>query len=114
MIRFLRHLLAHIPGRIVVFWGGGSIHTSKIVQRFLDEHRGRLTAHFFPAKAPDVNPQEQVWHQLKYVELRNPCPTTPAQLIAETRAGMERIRHQPELFPTFFEHARLSLTPRGR
>lgn len=114
VIRFLRHLLAHIRGRIVVFWDGGSIHTSKIVQRFLDEHRGRLTTHFFPAYAPDVNPQEQVWHQLKYVELRNLCPTTPAQLIAETRAGMERIRHQPELFPTFFEHAGLSLSPSAR
>jgi transposase len=98
----------------VVFWDGGSIHTSKIVQRFLDEHRGRLTTHFFPAYAPDVNPQEQVWHQLKYVELRNLCPTNAAELIAETRAGMERIRHQPELFPAFFEHAGLSLSSSGR
>ncbi len=114
VIRCLRHLLAHIPGRIVVFWDGGSIHTSKIVPRFLDEHRGRLTTHFFPAYAPDVNPQEQGWHQLKYVELRNLCPTPPAQLNAETRAGMERIRHQPERFPTFFEHAGLSLSPSGR
>jgi hypothetical protein len=57
VIRFLRRLLTHIRGRIVVFGDGGSIHTSNIVQRFLDEHRSRLTAHFFPAYAPDVNPR---------------------------------------------------------
>jgi hypothetical protein len=64
VIRFLRYLLGHIRGRIVVFWDGGSIHTSKIVQRFLDGHRGRPTAHFFPDHPPDVNPQEVVWTQV--------------------------------------------------
>ena len=113
VIRFLRHLLSHIRGRLVVFWDGGSIHTSKMVQRFLETHRSRLTTHFFPAYAPEVNPQEQVWHQLKYVELRNVCPTTAEELIAETRAGMERIRHQSELFPAFFEHAGLPLSAGG-
>ncbi len=114
VIRSLRHLLGHIRGRTVVFCDGGSIHTSKIVRRFLDDHRGPLTTHFFPAYAPDVNPQEQVWHRLKYVELRNLCPISAEELIPETQAGMERIRRQPELFPAFFEHAGLSLSPSGR
>jgi transposase len=112
--QFLRHLLTEIPGRLVVFGDGGSIHTSKVVQRFLDEHRDRLTTHFFPAYAPEVNPQEQVWHQLKYVEVRNVCPTSAAELIAETRAAMERIRQQPDLFPAFFDHAGLPLSSSGR
>jgi transposase len=114
VIRFLRHLLAQIRGRIVVFWDGGSIHTSRMVARFLNAHRDRLTTHIFPAYAPDVNPREQVWRKLKYVELRNACPTSAEELLAETRAGMERIRHHPELFPAFFEHAGLSLSPSGR
>ena len=114
VIRFHRHLLAKIPGRIVVFWDGGSIHTSQVVEHFLERHRDRLETHFFPAYAPDVNPQEQVWHQPKHVELRNICPKSADELIAETRAAMERIRHQPELFPEFFEHAGLPLSPGGR
>jgi transposase len=110
VVRFLSHLLARIPGRLVVFWDGGSIHTSKMVQRFLDRHKDRLTTQFFPAYAPDVNPQEQVWNRLKYVELRNVCPSSAEELIAETRAAMERIRLRPELFPSFFEHAGLPLS----
>ena len=111
VIGFLRHLMARIPGKIELFWDGGAIHTSKIVERFLDKSKGRLRTHFFPAYAPDVNPQELVWQHLKYVELRNVCPTSAEELAEETRAGMERIRHHPELFPAFFEHAGLSLYP---
>lgn len=111
VIEFLEHLLRLIRGRIELFWDGGSIHTAKVVERFLEEHKGRLRTHFFPAYAPEVNPQELVWQHLKYVELRNVCPTSAEELIAETRAGMERIRHHPELIPAFFEHAGLPLFP---
>ncbi len=111
VIGFLRHLMGRIRGKIELFWDGGSIHTSKVVERFLDKHQGRLRTHFFPAYAPEVNPQELVWRHLKYVELRNLCPRSAEQLIAETRAGMERIRHHPELIPAFFEHAGLSIGP---
>lgn len=114
VIRFLRHLLATLPGRIEVFWDGGSIHTAQVVEHCLERHRDRLGTHCFPAHAPEVNPQEQVWQQLKYVELRNLCPTSAEELRIETRAAMERIRHQSELFPAFFEHAGLPLFPGGR
>ncbi len=114
VIGFLRHLLGRIRGKIELFWDGGSIHTAKVVERFLDEHRGRLRTHFFPAYAPEVNPQELVWRHLKYVELRNICPQSAEELLDETRAAMERIRHHPELFPAFFEHAGLNIGPAGR
>ncbi len=110
VIEFLEHLLRCIPGRIELFWDGGSIHTSGVVQKFLRGHP-RLRTHLLPPYAPDVNPQEQVWHQLKYVELRNVCPASPEELWAETRAAMERIRHRPDLVPSFFEYAGHSLAP---
>jgi transposase len=111
VIGFLRHLLGRISGRIERCWDGGAIHTSKGVERFLEENKGRLRAHFLPAYAPEVTPQELVGQRLKHVELRNVGPRNADELIDETRAGMERIRHHPELFPAFFEHAGLSPYP---
>jgi hypothetical protein len=58
----------------------------------------------------EVIPPEPVWHQLKHIERRNVCPSSATEPIAETRAGMERIRPHPELLRAFFEHAGLSLT----
>jgi transposase len=84
-----------------------------MVERFLGRHQDRLETHFFPAYAPDVNPQEQVWLPLRRVELRKLCPTSADELFAETRAAVERIRQQPELFPAFFEHAGLPWPPSG-
>ena len=54
-----------------------------------------------------------MWRHLSRVELRNLCPTSADELIAETRAAMERIRQQPELFPAFFEHAGWPWSPSG-
>jgi hypothetical protein len=82
------------------------------VAAFVQAHRNRLRAHPFPACAPDVNPTAQVGRRLKYVELRNLCPKDEAELAAEARAGMERIRRRPELFRSFFAHSGLSLSPK--
>jgi hypothetical protein len=35
IVRFLRHLLQHIPGKLLVIWNGSPIHRCKAVQDFL-------------------------------------------------------------------------------
>ncbi len=37
VIRFLRHLLRKIPGKLLVVWDGSPIHRSKAVKEFLAE-----------------------------------------------------------------------------
>jgi hypothetical protein len=35
IVRFLRHLLRHIPGQLLVMWDGSSIHRCRVVKEFL-------------------------------------------------------------------------------
>jgi hypothetical protein len=69
VITFLRELLCHLRGEVVVLWDGGRIHRRQDVQAFVSRHP-RLQVHRFPSYAPELNPDEFVWTQAK-CELSN-------------------------------------------
>jgi transposase len=74
VVAFLRQLLQHFRGKLLIIWDGLPAHRSQPVKAFLrHEAAGRLHLERFPAYAPDLNPVEGLWQQVKYVELRNVC-----------------------------------------
>ena len=110
VVSFLHHLLGRVQGKTLLFLDGGPIHRSRAVKEFLRKNRNRIEERRLPPYAPDINPMEQVYRRLKYVETANSCPLGASDLMQETRAALERIRKRPELVPSFFEHAGLPLT----
>ena len=64
VITFLRQLLRHLRGEIVLLWDGGKIPRRRDVQAFLRRHP-RVQAHRLPGYAPELNPDEFVWTQAK-------------------------------------------------
>jgi transposase len=76
---FLRHLLRQIQGPIIALLDNGQIHRGEPVQELLARTR-RLHLEPFPAYAPELNPDEGVWNQLKR-RLANGRPDTKAQLM---------------------------------
>ena len=82
VIGFCRHLLRHVPGKLLVLWDGAPIHRCRAVKQFLHEEAGdSLHLERFPGYAPELDLQEGIWRHLKHVELRNACCTS----LAETR-----------------------------
>ena len=80
VVRFLCHLLRHIPGKLLILWDGASIHRGEAVRKLLDtDHHQDIWLERFPPYAPDLNPDEGIWHYFKNVELRNRCIDTPPQ-----------------------------------
>ena len=61
---FLRQLLRHVPGPVILLWDRGQIHKGPHIQKVLDDNP-RLHAEFFPKYAPELNPAEQVWNDFK-------------------------------------------------
>jgi hypothetical protein len=64
VITFLRYLLRHLRGSVVLLWDGGKIHRHRDVQAFLQQYP-RVKVHRFPGYAPELNPDEFVWTQAK-------------------------------------------------
>jgi hypothetical protein len=70
VIGYLRDLLRHLRGRVIVVWDRGGNHKGPIIRKFLSRNR-RLRLEMLPPWAPDHNPVEAVWSWLKYGELAN-------------------------------------------
>jgi transposase len=98
VVRFLRHLLGQIPGKLLVIWDGSPIHRSRAVKDFLASGASsRLKLEQLPGYAPDLNPDEGIWKHLKYVELKNVCCQSLAELKVELRKAKERLRHKRDI-----------------
>ena len=68
VVEFIKHLLTHIPGKVLLIWDGAMIHRCKAVKEFLAQcDEGRLWLEKLPAYCPDLNPDEGVWQYLKCV-----------------------------------------------
>ena len=71
IINFLTLLLKnHKRRHLVVVMDKATCHTSKMVKKFIESQK-RLHVFILPAKAPEFNPDEQVWGHLKYHELKS-------------------------------------------
>lgn len=62
---FLRYLLAHVSGRVILIQDGARYHTSKATREFFAQHQERLTIYQLPAYSPDYNPIEYLWKKVK-------------------------------------------------
>ena len=95
VVVFLRHLLRHLRGPVVLLWDGGSIHKRDDVTAFR-RRNPRLTVHRFPAYAPELNPDEVVWTQMKN-ELANGAPEDLSQLNDQLRRSFTRLYGSQQL-----------------
>jgi hypothetical protein len=59
VVKFLRDLLKHLRGKVVVVWDRGNNHKGPVVRKFLGRNR-RLRLEMLPAWAPELNPVEAV------------------------------------------------------
>ena len=105
VVAFLRLLLHHLRGPIVLLWDGGSIHRGAVVQHLLARHP-RLHVARFPAYAPELNPDEQVWNHFK-ATLANGCPMTLDELVDDLSRLARRARRSPALLRGFIRESDL-------
>jgi Transposase and inactivated derivatives len=105
---FLRHLLRHVRGRIILIWDNINPHRAVSVKQFAQDHRRRLSIEPLPAYSPELNPDEWVWRYLKHVELANFAPRDLNELKVALRGAVQRIRMRPRLMRSFLEASELS------
>src|SRR5262250_3175038 len=109
LISFLRQLHRHFRRRrVILLWDGLPAHRSRRMRDYLAQQRRWLTVERLPAYAPDLNPAEPLFGNVKGGELANHGGDLPL-LAAAFRSGMARVRRRPDLARAFLQHAGLSL-----
>jgi transposase len=107
---FLHRVLAEYPVVPVdVVWDNLQAHKSPIVKEVLAQHP-RLTLHYLPPYAPDLNAQEGVWSLAKYHRMANHTIDDLDRLHAEARRHLDDIGQDPALLRSCFQGAGLALS----
>jgi len=110
LIAFLRQLKRHFRGRRVwLLWDGLGAHKSRAMRAYLRRQRAWLTVEPLPGYAPELNPVEQVWGNVKGGELANVCAADLPALRHPAHRGFARVRRHPHLAFAFLRHAGLTL-----
>lgn len=108
VVRFLKHLLRQIAGKLLIIWDGLPAHRGQAVKQFLNQGGAkRIYLERLPGYAPDLNPDEGVWGYLKSVEMGNLCCHDLGQLRYELRKAIARLRHKTDVLQSFFRQAHL-------
>ncbi len=107
VVIFLKHLLRHLRGKVLVIWDGLRQHRSALVRDCVTAQRGRLALEFLPGYAPELNPVEYLWGHWKHHELPNFCPRDLGTLSTAARRALRRMRRRPTLVTAFWQQAEL-------
>jgi hypothetical protein len=97
--------------KVVLLWDGLAAHWSLRMRAFLDSQRDWLTAERLPAYAPELNPVEYLWANLKDVELANLPTTTLVEVADAAQQGIQRVCTHEDLVAGFLAHTGLTLDP---
>jgi transposase len=110
LMEFLTELHRHLDGdKVTLIWDGLPSHRSRAMQRFLRRQRKWLVVERLPAYAPDLNPVEQIWGNLKNTELANLCLDTIGEAEKIVDQGLWRIGNETKLAFAFLRHCGLKL-----
>lgn len=64
-IEFLQELISKRSHPLILLVDHATFHGSKQVRDFVRAHRHQLRIFFLPKRAPEYNPDEQVWNEIK-------------------------------------------------
>jgi len=108
LIGFLQDLKRHLRGqKAILVWDGLPAHKSRRMKVYLSEQRDWLAVERLPGYAPDLNPVEMLWGNVKGTELANRCAQDLEELDTGVRNGMARVR-KSNLPSSFLQHVGLS------
>jgi transposase len=104
---FLRHLLRHLRGPVIVIWDLGTIHRGEVIRHFRARHP-RLHLEYLPPYAPELNPDEGVWKLAKEY-LANGRPDDVPELWRELIRSLERVGRSQQRLRGCVRHSELPL-----
>jgi len=94
---------------VILIWDNLPAHTSLAMRAWVRAQHAWLQVEYLPAYAPDLNPVEGLWANLKGVELANRACRSLKELAAAAEQGIGRVPGESELLFSFLHQAGLSL-----
>jgi transposase len=89
------------PVHLVV--DGLPAHKKACVKEYAESTKGKLTLHFLPGYAPDLNPDELVWSHVKRTGMARSPLKRGESLRERIEAQLAKLQQMPHLIRSFFQ-----------
>jgi transposase len=81
-----------------------SAHKTAAVKEYVSCTNGKLTRHFLPGYAPELNPDELVWSHVKRTGVAQRPLQKGEKLEPKIHEQLEQIQQNPKFVRSFFRH----------
>ena len=102
-LEFLRRLMLGAQRPIFLVVDGHPAHKAKIIREFIEAQDGKLKLFYLPPYSPQLNPDEQVWLNVK-TRVAKQLPQNKEELKRVLLSVMHRLQKLPALVRGFFQH----------
>jgi len=102
-VKLLRQLMHRRKKSVRLVLDSLPAHKTRLVRDYVDSTDGKLSLHFLPGYAPDLNPDELVWSHVKRTgTARNPLQKSE-KLASRIDQQLDTVRDDPKLVRSFFK-----------
>lgn len=103
-VQLLKNMMAERRRPVHLVVDGLPAHKKAIVKEYVASTNGRLTLHFLPGYAPDLNPDELVWSHAKRTGVARSPLRKGESFKDRVDAQLQSIADDPALVRSFFWH----------
>jgi len=108
VVAVLGQLKRHFRRPVIVLWDRLQAHRSAHVRNYV-ESRADLHLEYFPPYAPELNPVEYLWSNVKVHDLGQFCPHDLDELHARAAKALNAKRHDQQRLAGYIRHAKLPM-----
>ena len=102
-IDFLKHLIQNRQCPLILLVDHASFHSSKPVRDFVRAHRAKLRIFFLPKRAPEMNPDEQLWNELKTNSIGKQPVQNKKDLLKRLFSSLRSLQKNTKKILSFFQ-----------
>ena len=101
-IQFLEKVLSKRTRLLVLMVDNASYHTSNEVKEFIEKHKDKIRLFFMPPYAPELNPAEQVWNEIKHRQLEKQPIKNRKDFKNRVESALKKLQDFKERVQSFF------------
>ena len=102
-VRLLRQMMRHRAKSVHLVVDGLPAHKTRLVKDYVQSTGRRLTLHFLPGYAPELNPDELVWSHVKRTGVARTPLRRGERLRDKIESQLAKIKQAPRLLRSFFQ-----------
>ena len=101
--QFLFELIEGRPRPLILLTDHVSFHKSQAVREFVRAHRQQLRIFFLPKPCPELNPDEQVWNEIKHNQIGKQPVKGKKNLGKRLFSALKSLQRCTQRIQSFFE-----------